>query len=45
MTLFSIQDRISKLSPEMLYRQIQYLVEEGDWVQRGEEVRLGGLSE
>jgi len=40
-----IQDPISKLSPEMLYRQIQYLVEEGDWLQRGEEAWLGGSSE
>jgi hypothetical protein len=23
----------------MLYRQIHYLVEEGDWAQQGEEVR------
>ncbi len=30
-----IQDPISRLSPEMLYRQIQYLVEESDWVQHG----------
>lgn len=27
--------RISRLNPEMLYRQIQYLVEEGDWVLQG----------
>jgi hypothetical protein len=33
-----IQDPISRLNPEMLYRQIQYLVEEGDWAQQGEEV-------
>ncbi|GIV04317.1 MAG: helicase [Fimbriimonadales bacterium] len=33
-----IQDPIAKLSPEMLYRQIQYVVEEGDWAQQGEEV-------
>lgn len=33
-----IQDPISKLSPEALYRQIQYLVEEGDWETYGEEV-------
>lgn len=30
-----IQDPISRLNPEMLYRQIQYLVEEGDWRQQG----------
>lgn len=33
-----IQDPISRLNPEMLYRQIQYMVEEGDWSQQGEEV-------
>ena len=33
-----IQDPISKLKLEMLYRQIQYLVEEGDWAQQGEDV-------
>jgi hypothetical protein len=33
-----IQDPISRLNPEMLYRQIQYLVEEDDWAQQGEEV-------
>jgi hypothetical protein len=36
-----IQDPISRLNPEMLYRQIQYLVEEGDWAQQGEEVSSG----
>ena len=33
-----IQDPISKLSPEMLYRQIQYLVEESDWAGNAEDV-------
>ena len=33
-----IQDPISKLSPEMLYRQVQYLVDEDDWRTHGEEV-------
>jgi hypothetical protein len=38
-----IQDPISKLNPEMLYRQIQYLVEEGDWGAHGQEVTpVGG---
>jgi superfamily II DNA or RNA helicase len=36
-----IQDPISRLNPEMLYRQIQYLVEEGDWAAQGEEVTAG----
>ncbi|MFQ5903619.1 MAG: hypothetical protein ACE5JO_08010, partial [Candidatus Binatia bacterium] len=35
-----IQDPISKLSPEMLYRQVQYLVEESDWANQGKEVPL-----
>ena len=33
-----IQDPIPKLEPEMLYRQVQYLVSESDWGSRGEEV-------
>ena len=35
-----IQDPISKLNPEALYRQIQYLVEEDDWVRQGEELAV-----
>jgi hypothetical protein len=38
-----IQDPISKLTPEMLYRQVQFLVEENDWGRQGEEiVHFGG---
>jgi len=37
-----IQNPISKLKPEMLFRQIQYLVEEGDWATKGEEVAEPG---
>lgn len=37
-----IQDPISKLNPEMLYRQVQFLVEENDWARKGEEVSAGG---
>jgi hypothetical protein len=33
-----MQDPMSKLSPEMLYRQVQYLVNETDWRTHGEEV-------
>ncbi|HDH57201.1 MAG TPA: DUF3883 domain-containing protein [Bacteroidetes bacterium] len=33
-----IQDPISKLNPEMLYRQVQYFVEESDWLDKGDEV-------
>jgi hypothetical protein len=33
-----IQDPISKLSLEMLYRQVQFLVEEDDWSSQGTEV-------
>jgi superfamily II DNA or RNA helicase len=39
--LHIIQDPISRLKPEMLYRQVQYLVEENDWAQQGEEVSSG----
>lgn len=35
-----IQDPISKLNPEVLYRQIQYLVEEDDWERQGEELSV-----
>jgi hypothetical protein len=28
--------------PETLYRQIQYLVQEGEWAQQGEKVSVGG---
>jgi hypothetical protein len=39
-----IQDPISKLNPEMLYRQVQFLVEESDWIKHGEEVeRIDGV--
>ncbi len=34
-----IQNPISKLSPEMLYRQIQFRVDETDWSSHGEEVK------
>jgi len=33
-----IQDPISKLNPEVLYRQVQFVVEEDDWAGQGEEV-------
>jgi hypothetical protein len=33
-----IQNPISRLSPEMLYRQVQFLVEEDDWSSQGEEI-------
>jgi superfamily II DNA or RNA helicase len=41
-----IQDPVSKLNPAMLYRQVQFLVEEADWRQHGEETpvpAVGGL--
>jgi Protein NO VEIN, C-terminal len=37
-----IQDPIPKLNPEMLYRQVQFMVEESDWAGKGEEV--GGIT-
>ena len=33
-----IQDPMQQLSPEVLYRQVQYLVEEQDWQSKGEEI-------
>ena len=33
-----VQDPVSKLPPELLYRQLQYLVEESDWTGHGGEV-------
>jgi len=35
-----IQDPISKLNPEMLYRQVQFVVEEADWATQGLTVSL-----
>ncbi len=32
-----IQDPVPRLNPEMLYRQVQYLVDESDWSHQGEE--------
>ncbi|MBI2930417.1 MAG: DUF3883 domain-containing protein, partial [Planctomycetes bacterium] len=34
-----IQDPMAKLSAELLYRQVQYLVEEKDWRAHGEEIQ------
>jgi len=36
--LHRIQDPISKLTPEMLYRQVQYLVDENQWSQHCDTV-------
>ena len=33
-----IQDPISKLNPEVLYRQVQFVVDEGDWSSHGQEI-------
>jgi superfamily II DNA or RNA helicase len=46
-TLRIIQDPIPKLHPKMLYRQVQFLVEERDWNRQGEEtvpVREAGVA-
>ena len=43
--LHVIQNPISKLNPEMLYRQIQYFVNEDDWGQQGQQVELPGEPE
>jgi len=37
-----IQDPISRLNPEMLYRQVQFMVKERDWAGQGENVFLEG---
>jgi len=37
--LHIIQDPMNRLTPEMLYRQVQYLVDERDWQRQGEEIR------
>jgi hypothetical protein len=38
-----MQDPIGRLSPEMLYRQVQFLVEKSDWSAHGDEVvQVGG---
>jgi len=36
-----IQDPISKLNPEMLYRQVQFVVKESDWSGHGVEITGG----
>ena len=36
-----IEDPIAQLGPKMLYRQVQYLVEEAAWSSKGEEVVFG----
>ena len=33
-----IQDPIAKLSPEMLYRQVQFVVQQNDWESKGEGI-------
>ena len=38
--LHIIQDPGARLKPTMLYRQIQYMVDENDWMQQGIEVEL-----
>ena len=37
-----IRNPFSKLTPEMLYRQVQYFVEEDDWARQGREVETTG---
>ncbi len=38
-----IQDPIPKLNAAMLYRQVQFVVEEQDWSAQGEEANLGDI--
>ncbi|TXF10368.1 hypothetical protein [Pelomicrobium methylotrophicum] len=40
-----IQDPIARLKPEVLYRQVQFVVEEGDWAGQGEEVEAPSKAE
>lgn len=40
-----IQNPFSKLTPEMLYRQIQFFVEEDNWASNGREVETPGEAE
>ena len=35
-----IQDPMAHVTPEALYRQVQYLVDERDWISKGEEVNM-----
>jgi len=35
-----IQDPISKLNPDMLYRQIQFLIKEPDWINHSHEIEI-----
>lgn len=35
-----IQDPMAQLTPEMLYRQVQWLVDERDWSSQGQEISL-----
>lgn len=35
-----IQNPMAHLSPKVLYRQVQYLVDEKDWQKTGEEVEI-----
>lgn len=37
-----IQNPMNWLTPEMLFRQIQYLVKENDWRRYGDEIAVGG---
>ncbi len=36
-----INDPASKLNPEMLYRQVQFVINEKDWLGKGSEVEIG----
>ena len=35
-----IQNPASKLTPKMVYRQVQYLINEDDWIQQGQKVSV-----
>jgi superfamily II DNA or RNA helicase len=35
-----IQDPLSRLNPELLYRQIQFFIKENDWTRQGDEIEM-----
>ena len=40
-----IQDPFSKLTPEMLYRQVQFFIEESDWARQGQDIETAAEAE
>ena len=40
-----VQDPFSKLTPEMLYRQVQFFIEESDWARQGQDIETAAEAE